>query len=137
MTRNCLKYLMIITLFLMMPTAHGEESKLLKIGGEFLIKSIEKENASFVVVFKAQDGGKDLVLHTDHVHVGLQAGSKLRLSAEVTHEGDLLEINQVMVFIPIAEGVKPIWMLSKSYKSGNLPSRYIEMHDPQSDYILF
>jgi hypothetical protein len=131
------KTALLLTFIFFVSYARGEEAKLLKIGGEFLIKSIEKENSSFVVVFKAQDGGKDLVLHTDHIHVGLQTGSKLRLSAEVTHEGNVLEINQVMVFMPIAEGVKPIWMLSRTFKNGYLPSRYIEMHDPQSDYILF
>jgi hypothetical protein len=42
-----------------------------------------------------------------------------------------------MVFLPIPEGVKPVWMLSKSFKGGENPARYIEMHDPQSDYVLF
>ena len=98
---------------------------------------IESQKSSYAVIFSSVDGGKDLILHTDHVHAGLQKGSKIRLSAEVVSEGALLEVNQVMLFLPIPEGVKPVWMLSKNFKGGDAPTRYIEMHDPQSDYILF
>jgi hypothetical protein len=119
------------------PVSWGQQAVLLKVGGEFLVKSIERKNNTYSVIFTSGDGGKDLILHTNHVHGGLQQGSKIRLSAEVTQEGPLLEVNQVMVFLPIPEGVKPVWMLSKSFKGGENPARYIEMHDPQSDYVLF
>ena len=119
------------------PYSWGQQPVLLRIGGDFLIKSIESQKSSYAVIFSSVDGGKDLILHTDHVHAGLQKGSKIRLSAEVVSEGALLEVNQVMLFLPSPEGVKPVWMLSKNFKGGDAPTRYIEMHDPQSDYILF
>ena len=119
------------------PNSWGQQSVLLKVGGDFFIKSIEIRKGSYDVTFASVDGGKDLILHTDHVHAGLQKGSKIRLSAEVMGEGAVLEVNQVMIILPIPEGVKPVWMLSKNFKGGDAPSRYLEMHDPQSDYVLF
>ncbi|MEI8027266.1 MAG: hypothetical protein WCI18_13040 [Pseudomonadota bacterium] len=138
MKRSYLLSLVVFFVFLIaVPPSWGQQSVLLKVGGDFLIKSIESHKGIYDVTFSSVDGGKDLILHTDHVHAGLQKGSKMRLSAEVMGEGPVLEVNQVMVFLPIPEGVKPVWMLSKNFKGGDAPSRYLEMHDPQSDYILF
>lgn len=138
MKRSQLLSLVFFFVFLVaVPPSWGQQSVLLKVGGDFLIKSIESHQGIYDVTFSSADGGKDLILHTDHVHAGLQKGSKIRLSAEVMGEGLVLEVNQVMVFLPIPEGVKPVWMLSKNFKGGDAPSRYLEMHDPQSDYILF
>ena len=117
--------------------ATASEPTLLKVAGNYKVKSIEKADSGFKVIFSPEDGSKGLLLKTSHIHAGVTVGSSLRLSAEVVGQGNYLEVNQVVLYLPIPEGVKPVWMLSERFREGGAPGKYIEMHDPQSDYILF
>ena len=128
-------------------TAHSENgtpntAKLIRVGGDYVVYDIRKVNEqSYEIEFRAADptGKFDrVILTSDHVHMAVTKGQKLRISAEVGQtKGDVAEATQVLVFLPNAQGPTPIWMLSKRSKSLDLNgSKYLEMHAPQSDYSI-
>jgi hypothetical protein len=118
-----------------------KEGKVLRIGGEFRIKSIEKlAEKDFRVVFESLTKtakANQLVLRTNHIHFGLSEGEQIRLSAEVVGEGsDVLNVTQVLLFIPQETyGMTPVWILSNQFPTGELRgAKWLEMHAPQADY---
>ena len=116
----------------------------MKLGGDFIVKSI-KRNAynDYSITFKPDyksDRVKLLVLNTDHVHGRLEQGSRLRLSAEVVSIKDkIAKVSQIVVYYPSNQGTTPVWMISKSRPSNRVFSagKLIEVHSPQSDYLVF
>lgn len=116
--------------------------KLLRVGGDYVVYDIRKvTEKSYEIEFRAADptGKFDrVVLTSDHVHMAITKGQKLRISAEVGQtKGDVAEATQVLIFLPSVQGPTPIWMLSSRSKSLDLKgSKYLEMHAPQSDYTI-
>ena len=120
-----------------------DSHKILKVGGNFEVSSIDLvDSGTFRVEFTAQKatGRLDtLVLETDHVHFSIKEGQVIRLSAEVLSENnDTAEIAQVLLFLPSAQGPTPVWMLSKKGSQYDLrAAKYLDMHAPVNDYVVF
>lgn len=119
-----------------------ETPSVAKIGGVYKVTKIQKKGGDhFVVEFTStQKTGKFdvLVLESDHLHVAVEEGKELRLSAEVLKEGKKrTEVAQVLVFLPHGATHVPVWLLSRNAPNRDLRgSRYIEMHAPTSDYLI-
>lgn len=121
--------------------------KIERVGGKYLVKSIDRTeeqdgNSVFVVVFESETptGKYDLLrLESDHIHVGISPGQKLRLSAEILEtKGNSAEVGQVLLFLPERSGPVPIWLLSRKNTHRDLnAAKFIEMHAPQSDFRVF
>ena len=74
------------------------------------------------------------------MHSNLEEGSKLRLSAEVIRvEAKIATVSQLVIFYPSNQGKTPVWMISKSAhsKKNFNASKLIDVHSPQSDYLVF
>lgn len=116
-----------------------------RIGGLYRIETIEKEkDNSFRIIFESVQKTKNhnkLLLTTDHVHLELEQGFQVRLSAEIlAQKGDVTEVSQVLLFMPKTDlGTHiPIWLLSNHAPQSELRgARYLEMHSPASDYTIF
>lgn len=119
-----------------------EKPELVRVGGDYIVNDITKtESGTFRIEFKgAQPGGKygTIILDSDHVHVAVIKGQKLRISAEIARvNGDVAEATQVLVFIPNIRGPMPVWLLSSRSKNLDLRgSKYLDMHAPLSDYNI-
>lgn len=119
-----------------------ETPAIAKIGGIYKVTRIQKKSdGHFVVEFtSSQKTGKFdvLVLESDHLHVAVEEGKELRLSAEVLKEGkQRTEVAQVLLFLPHGDTHVPVWLLSRNAPDRDLRgSRYIEMHAPTSDYLI-
>lgn len=119
-----------------------DQEKILRVGGDYVVASIDQEErGDFKVVFKADKptGHYDtLVLESDHVHVAVKVGQKIRLSAEIlSDKGAVAEVAQVVIFFEGQAGRVPVWMLST--KATNLDLRatkYLEMHAPANDFMV-
>lgn len=124
---------------------NSREMVLLKVGGDYLVESVDKEGKQFKIVFRAtkETGEADTItLFSDHVHIGMEAGKSVRLSAEVMSKGDDVRTNveayQVLLYLPAPEGYLPVWLLSnnaKGFEKGHI--KYLRMHAPQSDFMVF
>jgi hypothetical protein len=116
-----------------------------RVGGLYRVESIQKQkDNSFQVVFESVQKTKKhnkLVLATDHVHLDLEQGYELRLSAEILSEkADVSEVSQVLLFLPKKDlgSHIPVWLLSNRVPQNELRgARYLEMHSPASDYTVF
>jgi hypothetical protein len=114
-----------------------------RAGGEYSVARIDRNlDGSYVVEFrspKASGRFDTLILHSDHVHVGVKVGSTVRLSAEVAAEiGPLAEVAQVVMYLPSNQGPSPVWLLSRNRQHRDLKAaRYKDQHDPRSDYRMF
>lgn len=125
-------------------TLHAE-SKVERIGGNFKIERIEKlSDADFRISFVSQveTGRFDrLTLRSDHVHLSMQEGQVIRLSAEVlkTASGKEVEVTQVLLFLSHSEyGTTPVWLLSSQHPTRDFRgSRWLDMHAPQADFLIF
>jgi hypothetical protein len=117
-------------------------AKVERIGGLFKITSIEKlGNKDFRIKFESETktGKHDkLVLRSDHVHLAMQEGQVLRLSAEVLRDTSAeLEVTQVLLFLPGEQGTAPIWLLSSDHPTREFRgARWLDMHAPQADYTI-
>ncbi|MCX6128855.1 MAG: hypothetical protein NTX25_07300 [Proteobacteria bacterium] len=117
-------------------------AQVLRVGGQYRVSQIEKiQENDFRIKFTSEPltGKNDhLVLHSDHVHLSLQEGQVLRLSAEVlSDKAQELEVTQVLLFFPSDQGVTPIWLLSSQHTSADFHgARWLDMHAPQSDYLI-
>ena len=121
--------------------------KVERVGGQYLVKSIDRLDSEtgdgpFVVIFESETptGKYDLLrLESDHVHVGISPGQKLRLSAEILKaDGKSAEVGQVLLFLPERSGPMPVWLLSRKNTHRDLnAAKFIEMHAPQSDFRVF
>jgi hypothetical protein len=120
----------------------ASEPKVLRTGGDYVVANIEQRaDGSFVVEFKSQapTGRFDVLkLSSDHVHVSVKTGQKIRLSAEVSAEhGATADVSQVVVFLPNPTGAVPVWLLSNTAPPRDLRAvRYLEMHVPQTDFMV-
>ena len=114
------------------------------IAGDYKVAEIKSTSGgAFRVVFEAKEkSGKfdRLILDSDHVHVGVKPGSVLRISGEVAAVSDagVVELKQVMVLLPSREGSMPVWMLSRKHPTKGLRgARYLQMHSPNADFLVF
>ena len=140
--RRMFRFLLILPC-LWLSSLAGAEDALKKIGGEFVVSEIKRMNSGFfeVTFTSALTDLKPstLKLVSDHVHIRLEKGLKLRISAEVAEvKGNTGLLKQVLLFMPQSSDeshILPIWMLSSVYPTKSLKgARYIEMHAPTADY---
>ena len=129
--------------FWLSPSAFSQtNSQPLKVGGDYQVSAVEHVgNREFKVEFKAlnKTGKFDvLTLYSDHVHVAVRVGQKLRLSAEIlSSQGDRAEVAQMVIYVRNQEGPTPVWLLSNKATGLDLKaSKYIEMHSPITDYMV-
>ena len=114
-----------------------------KVGGLYEVKQIERRPGdTFTIRFESvtKTGRYDaLILESDHVHVGVELGAKVRLSAQILSEtGATAEVAQVLVFLPVGQTHVPVWLLSRKAPHGDMRgTKYLEMHAPTSDYTVF
>jgi hypothetical protein len=115
-----------------------------RVGGDYKVAKIKKQQHGFTIQFEStvKTGKYDrLILESAHVHEKIAEGSVLRLSAEVDRKKDdgSFEVSQVLLFFPSAQGKTPIWLISKNRPVQRLngASKYLEMHAPTSDYLVF
>ena len=119
-----------------------EGTKIVRVGGDYTVTTIEKVgDRSFLVEFKSdKPTGKYDVrrLESDHVHVAVKVGQKIRLSAEILSENkNIAEVAQVVVFLPVADSHVPVWLLSNKAPTHELrATKYLEMHVPLTDYTV-
>lgn len=120
-----------------------------RVGGDYEVTEVNKTAGGFETVFEAKTktGSADtIVLSSAHVHMSVEKGKTLRISAEIArHHRDAnqtlpaaVEARQVLVFLPAPEGYLPVWLLSRrsmGFEKG--PTNYLKMHSPQSDYLVF
>ncbi len=120
-----------------------DDSQILRVGGEYTVQKIaSRPGGGFVIDFiaKVPSGKFDLLrLESDHVHVSVQEGQTLRISAEISEiNGPAALVSQVLIFVPNIGGAVPVWLLSSRGSPADLRgSKYIEMHNPLSDYVVF
>ena len=139
-----LKILFLLGLSIWPPAKATAEPKglTLKVGGDYEVTAIDQLNESeFRVEFRAvTPTGKfdTLNLHSNHVHVAVRIGQKLRLSAEIlTDNGRSAEVAQMVIFISNPQGPIPVWLLSNRAGHQDLrATKYIDMHSPLTDYIV-
>mgnify|MGYP006274516439 CR=1 FL=1 len=127
--------------------SHVTGSKMEKTGGDYTVAEITtrcrapKESGCFRIVFDAvhKTGRFDqLVLESNHVNVGVRPGDRIRLSAEIAVDrGRSAEVSQVVLFEGQPGSQLPVWMLSSKHRAGSGPAaRYLEMHSPQTDFLV-
>ena len=139
-----LRLILLINLSLWPQAKASSETKgqLLKVGGDYEVTAIDHPNDSeFRVEFKAvtPTGKFDILsLHSNHVHVAVRVGQKLRLSAEIlSSNGQAAEVAQMVIFIANPQGPIPVWLLSNRAGHQDLrATKYIDMHSPLTDYIV-
>lgn len=114
----------------------------LRVGGNYTVAKIDKvAEGAFVMEFTsdAPTGKFDtLTLESDHVHVAVKVGQKIRLSAEIlSTKGASAEVAQMVIFLPHVEGPVPVWLLSNKAPNLDLRStKYLQMHNPLNDYTI-
>ena len=119
-----------------------------RVGGQYVVADIsteENEPNVYKIKFNSETStGKydSILLETYNLHLHLEKGSSYRISAEILKSIDpeekIVEASQVLIFIPKKEGAYPVWILSKNSEQTELSgAKYIEMHAPQSDYVIF
>ena len=122
-------------------------TKMERTGGDYTVAGIsthcrgQGQSGCFRIVFDAvhKTGRFDqLVLESNHVNVGVKPGDRIRLSAEVAVDrGRTAEVSQVVLFEGEPGSHVPVWMLSSKYRAGTGPAaRYLEMHSPQTDFLV-
>ena len=138
--RHYVRALLSLVLVCWSTNSFGES---IKITGQYKVhisKNGKFDNYRIEFQSKFKTGRLDrLDLMTDHVHLGLEDGAEVKLSAEVVRDfGVTGEISQVLVFLPRKGGsVTPVWLLSSAYLNRPLRgARYLEMHAPTSDYLV-
>jgi len=114
----------------------------LKIGGDYQVTAIDRiSDHEFHIEFKSvvATGKFDtLSLHSNHVHVAVRVGQKLRLSAAILNtRGSEAEVAQMVIFVPNPQGAVPVWLLSNRAEGLDLrATKYLEMHSPLTDYLV-
>ncbi len=115
----------------------------MRVGGDYSVQKISaRGDGGFVIEFAAkQPTGKfDLLrLESDHVHLSVTEGQTLRISAEIDEvQGIVANVSQVLIFVPHVGGDVPIWLLSSRGSPADLRgSKYLDMHNPLSDFAVF
>lgn len=118
------------------------QAQVQRVGGDFIVERIDaQQDGSFRITFQHSESTrhKTLVLVSDHVHMGVEEGQKLRISAEVLAEySDYTEVAQVLLFLPSEYGKTPVWMLSQKSPKLSLDGvKLLEMHAPSADYAIY
>ena len=115
----------------------------IRVSGEFIVKSITTDKQGFFTVIFANTAKNakinTLRLETRQLHVAIEQGKRLRLSAEVGKwRGNTVEARQILVFVPTASSHTPIWLLSRHGSDDQKlqGARYLDMHAPQSDFLV-
>lgn len=142
--------------------AYGEEAttvqpplkpKVERVAGNYIVDKIDAIEDSvgslkaraFAIEFKSEvpSGHFDRIrLEANHIHMGVKVGDKLRISAEVGEEKNgVVEATQVLLFLPGAgpgaASAVPVWMLSRKNSGSDLNgARYLEMHSPNTDFLV-
>lgn len=136
-----LRLILALAAFAVSTTTFAAE-QILRVGGDYTVEAIDKVNdRTFKIIFKAdKPSGKFDVLRldSDHVHVAVKVGQKIRLSAEILgQKGAEAEVAQVVIFFEGNVGRVPVWMLSNKAPQSELrASKYLEMHVPANDFIV-
>lgn len=136
-----------ISVFCCISVAALAAGKMERIGGDYRLQGISRkcqfrpDVSCFRVVFEAihKTGRFDeLVLESNHVNVSVKKGDRVRLSAEIAVDrGRKAEVSQVVLFDDSGKSRPPTWMLSSKHKAGPGPAaRYIDMHVPQTDFLV-
>lgn len=113
-----------------------------RVGGDYVVSAIDHvDNGEFRIQFiAASPTGKfdTLTLHSNHVHVAVKMGQKLRLSAEILSTNSTsAEVAQMVIFVANPQGPVPVWLLSNRTGPRDLnATKYLEMHSPLTDYIV-
>lgn len=138
-----MKFLFVALSILLGIEVSAEDTRIERVGGEFRVESLRPDNSGFIVTFESTDPKADIKkirLESNQVHVSVEEGKVLRLSAEVLSlRNGVVEAGQVLLFLPTAGSYLPVWLLSR-HKPGLSSlngARYLDMHAPQSDYLLF
>ena len=115
-----------------------------KVAGNYIVHNISQSSDGFVhvdfVAVKKTGKYDNLRLVSDHVHMGVKINDQLRIAADVINarQDGVSLVRQVLIFLPSAEGVTPVWMLSRKLRSGELRgAKMLEMHSPNADYRIF
>ncbi len=124
--------------------AADSTAQLERVGGRYKILSIKKVGeADFKIRFQSErrTGHFDeLMLQSDHIHISMQEGQVVRLSAEVIKapQGGEVEVTQVLLFLSHPEyGTTPVWLLSSQHPTRDFRgSRWLDMHAPQADFFI-
>jgi len=123
----------------------SDNGNILRVGGDYTVTAIEKVGEmAFRVEFTSdtKTGKFDVLrLDSDHVHVAVKVGQKIRLSAEIMAEkGANADVAQVVVFLPSSQGQQshvPVWLLSNKAPPRDLrAAKYLEMHVPATDFVV-
>lgn len=135
--------LLVLVSLLLVASGSNAGKQLLRIGGEFRVKKITKTDGGFMVTFASTDRHaqvQEINLESSYLHVSVEEGKVLRLSAEVTaQQGSSVQAKQVLLFLPVPGAYLPVWLLSRSAPalSDLRGAKYIDMHAPQSDFLIF
>ena len=139
-----MRILLMLASLSLLSTQNNTSAKLVRVGGEFRVKSIQKtKDRGFVITFASTDSKaqvQEIILESTYLHVSVEEGKVLRLSAEVAaQQGRVVTARQILLFLPTAGSYLPVWLLSRFAPalSDLKGARYIDMHAPQSDFMLF
>ena len=85
--RQLLLLLWLVGVYTSYGDALGEEARPLRVGGDYTVTAVDRmADREFHVEFRAvtASGKFDILnLHSDHIHIAVRKGEKLRLSAEI------------------------------------------------------
>ena len=116
------------------------EAEVMRVGGTYKVTDInELDKGAYEIIFTStqKSGRFDVLrLESDHIHVAVQRGSVVRLSAEVMNDqGIKADVAQMVLFLPNPKGPTPVWMLSNKAPNRDLRAvKYLDMHVPLNDY---
>lgn len=137
-----IKYIFIFSILIITINLHAE---VLKVGGTYKIKSINQHDKGyFIINFESipRTGKFDqLQLKTYNVHFALKQSDIVKISCELepkANKNNVFEIAQVVIFLNSSQGRTPIWLTSINKPIANFDeANYLEIHAPQSDYLIF
>lgn len=139
-----MKKLLLLASLALLAAQNNASAELVRVGGEFKVKSIAKtEDHGFLITFTSTDRKAQvqrITLDSAYLHVSVEEGKVLRLSAEVaTRQGSTVAARQILLLLPTPGSYLPVWLLSRSAPalSDLKGAKYIDMHAPQSDFLMF
>ena len=139
-----MKKLLVLASLALLAAQNNTGAELVRVGGEFRVKSIEKtQERGFLITFTSTDRKaqvQEITLDSAYLHVSVEEGKVLRLSAEVASQrGSTVAARQILLFLPTPGSYLPVWLLSRSAPalSDLKGAKYIDMHAPQSDFLMF
>ena len=139
MVGNLFLWLSRIGFFLFASQAMAKETA--HITGHYRVEAIKKTDTDArQIIFRAQDSttrDKVLVIESDHVHIGLRVGLILKISAEILERRkEIIELSQVLLYLD--GGSQRVFQISRNVPFSGLKSaRFLEMHSPMNDFLIF